>query len=332
MLPKRFEEPADFKWGTFTDAGGAKIRYGSLQPAGESKGTIVLTTGFREPIEKYFEVIRDMTDRGFSVWAMDWHGQGGSDRYLKDHPQRMYNEDYKEHIDTLHQFTNDIVKKSSGPLILMAHSMGANIGMRYLKEHDGVFDSAIMTSPMCDIKTPGFPRPVAQMLVKAARLGNFLGEYVPMAGDWNEKEHVFFTNKVTSDQARYDVIPEIYRMKPELKMGEATYGWVLQAFNSIDILHGVNYLQSIKTPILMGIAGNDDIVDSAASIRAAGLVSNCIRIDVPGAKHEIWMERDELRAPWLTRVSAFLEERLGQQAPSPKKPKENNIPRPPKMG
>jgi len=65
LLPARFEEPSGFIWGTFKDAGGAKIRYGALQPpstfGGEPKGTIVLTPGFREPIEKYFEVVRDMT-------------------------------------------------------------------------------------------------------------------------------------------------------------------------------------------------------------------------------------------------------------------------------
>ena len=111
MLPPKFQEPADFKWGTFTDAGGANIRYGSLQPKETPKGTIVLAPGFREPIEKYFEVMRDMTDRGFAVWMLDWHGQGGSDRFLPN-PQKMHSEGYDEHIVTLHQFTQKIVKKS----------------------------------------------------------------------------------------------------------------------------------------------------------------------------------------------------------------------------
>src|ERR1035437_3464201 len=112
MIPKMFEEPAGFKWASFTGTTGAHIRYGSLQPAGQPRGTIVIVSGFRELIEKYFEVIRDMTERGFSVWMMDWHGQGGSERFLKDNPQKMHSEGYNEQIATLHQFTQDIVKKS----------------------------------------------------------------------------------------------------------------------------------------------------------------------------------------------------------------------------
>jgi alpha-beta hydrolase superfamily lysophospholipase len=60
----------------------------------------------------------------------------------------------------------------------------------------------------------------------------------------------------------------------------------------------------------MAIAGDDAIVESSASTRAGGLLPHCIPFDIPGAKHEIWMERDELRAPWMEKVSAFLRRRV----------------------
>jgi lysophospholipase len=331
MLPARFQEPKNFTWGSFTDAGGSKIRYGSLQPEGEPKGTIVLASGFREPIEKYFEVMRDMTERGFAVWMMDWHGQGGSDRYLKN-PQKMYGKGYEEHIETLHQFTQKIVAKSEGPLILMAHSMGGHIGLRYLKEHEGVFDSAVLTSPMCDIKTPGFPRKVAQMLIRRAEKKGTLDDYIPLGHDWREDKEDFASNKLTSDPKRFAVLGELFKTKPELRMGDPTYGWVMHTFNSVAVLRDEAYLKSIKTPVLMGIAGKDGVVEASASVRASGLLQNCTRVDVPEAKHEIWMERDALRAPWLERVSGFLSERFNKGTLPPKKPKENNPPRPPGLG
>jgi alpha-beta hydrolase superfamily lysophospholipase len=137
MLSARFQEPAGFTWGEFENASGARIRYGSLQPQGEPKGTIVLATGFQEMTEMYFETMRDLTARGFAVWTMDWHGQGGSERFIKSNPQKMHNNGYDEHIATLDQFAKEIVKKSKGPLILMGHSMGGHISLRYLKEHPG---------------------------------------------------------------------------------------------------------------------------------------------------------------------------------------------------
>lgn len=329
-LPARFQEPASFKWGHFTNADGASIRYGSLQPEGTPKGTIVLTSGFREATEKYFEVIRDMAEQGYAVWMMDWRGQGGSDRYIKDNPQKMYSEGYDKSIADLHQFATGVVKKSDGPLIMMSHSMGGHIGLRYLKEHDGVFDSAVFTAPMLDIVTPGYPRKVVQLLTKAARVGRFLGDYVPTAGDWHLEP--FETNKLTSDPERYMVLPAIYKEKPELIMGEPTYGWLLHTLVSIDALQKEDYLKSIKTPVLIGVAGKDEVVSIAAEDRACKLIPNCIRVDVPEAKHEIWMERDSMRGPWIKRVFEFLDERTRQHKLQPKNPRGNNVQGPRGLG
>jgi lysophospholipase len=330
MLPENFKEPSGFQWGHFTNAQGANIRYGSLQPEGAPKGTMVIVTGLREPIEKYFEVVREMVAKGFAVWVMDWRGQGGSDRYLKDSPQKMHSEGYGEHIETLHQFAGTIVKKSAGPLILLAHSMGAHIGLRYLKEHEGVFDSAVLTAPMLDVSTGVLAKPLARQLVRFAKAGGILEKYMPGGGDWKEGRDPFQGNAKTTDPERYEVLHEIFKSKPELTMGDPTYGWVNHAFESIDILNDEAYLKAIKTPILMQVSGDEAIVDKTASERASKLIPNCTRVDMPTAKHEIWMERDELRNQWLAAATAFLEGRLKAPPPAPKKPNQNGGPLSPK--
>jgi len=329
MLPSNFQEPAGFQWGTFKDAQGASIRHGALMPAGAVKGTVVIATGFRECIEKYFEVIRDYAARGFAVHIMDWRGQGGSDRYLKENPQKMYSEGYGEHIATLHQFATTIVQKSPGPLILSAHSMGAHIGLRYLREHDGVFDSAILTAPMVDVMTSGVPKPLARQMARFAKAGGILKKYTPGGVDWYEGYDVFQGNAKTSDPARFGVLPDIFGQKPELRMGDTTYGWAYHTFQSIDILRDESYLRAIRTPILLQVSGKDTVVDNAATDRACKFLPNCTRVDVAEAKHEIWMERDALRNPWLARVTQFLEARVNPPAPPPKKPKQNASLRPP---
>ena len=330
MLPEKFEEPAGFQWGNFTNTKGAQIRYGSLQPEGAVKGTMVIVTGFRETIEKYFEVAREMAAKGFVVWMMDWRGQGGSERYLKDNPQKMYGEGYDEHIETLHQFADKIVSKPAGPMVMCAHSMGAHIGLRYIREHEGVFDSALLTSPMFDISTGVLSKPLARQIVRFAKAGGIMEKYMPGGADWNEANDPFEGNAKTSDPERFNVLHEIFKSKPELKMGDPTYAWVHHTFASIDILNDEAYLKAIKTPVLMQISGDDTIVDKAATERAGNFLPNCTRVDMPAAKHEIWMECDELRSQWLSAVDTFLEERLNQHAPAPKKPKPNGHPRPPK--
>lgn len=332
MLPAQFEEPAGFKWGDFTNSKGAKIRYGSLPAAGEPKGTMVIVPGFRESIEKYFEVIREMTGKGFNVWVMDWRGQGGSERFIKENQQKMSSEGYDEQIDTLHQFAEKIVEKLDGPMVLCAHSMGAHIGMRYLKEHEGVFDSALLTSPMLEINTGTLPHPLARQVAKFAKAGGYLSKYVPGGGDWSVAKHAFKNNPATSDPDRFAAAQELYKNKPDLRMGDPTYGWIYHTFESIDILKDEEYLKSIKTPVLMQISGTDAIVDKSASERAAGLMPDCRCVDMPKAKHEIWMETDGLRNQWIAEVDSFLEERLKKHAPSPKKSQKNNTPHPPKPG
>ncbi len=308
MPPERFSEPDGFQWGGFTDTGGARIRFGTLHPE-TSRGTIVIASGFRECIEKYFEVMRDMTERGFSVWMMDWHGQGGSERYLEN-PQKMHSLGYAEHIETLHQFTRDIVKRSSGPFVILAHSMGAHISLRLMKEHQGVFDAAVLGSPMCDVITPGLFRPIAQALASLARMAGCLEKYVPGGHDWNVNDAEFHRNKLTSDPERFSVVPEIFSQKPELRMGSPTYGWAWHTFRSIKVLNARDYLASITTPVLLGIAGDDDVVDIKASARACGILPNCMRVDVSEARHEIWMERNALREVWLEKVTDFLEKQV----------------------
>lgn len=309
MLPEKFKEPAGFQWGAFTNGRGAQIRYGSLQ-IDNPKGTIIITTGFRELVEKYFELAREMTALGFSVWLMDWRGQGGSERFLKDNPQRVHCEGYDDHIETLHQFTQKIIQKSFGPLIMLTHSMGGHIGLRYMKEHPDVFDSAIMTSPMFDIRIPFALKPAARALACFAKIFGFIEKYVPRGRDWDDADGVFSGNNKTSDPERFAVLGDIFRENPALKMGSPTYGWAYSAFESIKILNREAYLKAVREPILMGISGDDALVDKAAAERACRLLPHCAQFDIREAKHEIWMEQDELRAPWMTRVAIFLERRV----------------------
>jgi len=63
QLDERFLEPDRFQWGVFTNSGGAEIRYGWIEPAGEFRAVAVLLPGRGAPIEQYFEVVHDLLAR-----------------------------------------------------------------------------------------------------------------------------------------------------------------------------------------------------------------------------------------------------------------------------
>lgn len=311
-------EPAGFEWGRFQNVKGANIRYGHVKPDGVVRGCAVVVGGFRESIEKYFEVTRDLLNRGIDVWLVDWRGQGGSDRYLKNDPQKSHHEGYDEQIATLHQFTQQIVKKEDKPLFLIAHSMGAHIGLRYLKEHAGVFTAAALSSPMIDIHTMGIPGWLARQWVRAANAMGGLEEYIPGGAPWNEAREIFEKNDRTNDRSHFESWINYLAKNPDLQMGSPTYGWLHHTFESIEVLKNPTYLASINTPVLIGLAGNDKVVIKERTKEAAAFLPSCKLVDFPSAKHEIWMEQENVRNAWLPAVASFIDEQIKKNTCQPR--------------
>ena len=85
----------------FLERDGARLRYAWWNALGIPRGTVVILTGRGEFIEKYAtEVVGDLLERGFAVAAIDWRGQGLSDRPLQDRG--------KGHIDTFATYMADL--------------------------------------------------------------------------------------------------------------------------------------------------------------------------------------------------------------------------------
>ena len=107
----------------FAGFGGARLRAALFPCQGVARGSVVLSPGRTEPIEKYFEVVRELTGRGLVVLAHDWRGQGLSERMLPDrlagHAQgfEAYLGDYTALLDAF-------AARLPRPWIGFAHSMG----------------------------------------------------------------------------------------------------------------------------------------------------------------------------------------------------------------
>ena len=81
--------PDNFVTGTLKTPDGVSLRFARWQPPAGRRGTVCIFQGRGEWIEKYFETVRDLRARGFAVAALDWRGQGLSDRALQRPPQRL---------------------------------------------------------------------------------------------------------------------------------------------------------------------------------------------------------------------------------------------------
>lgn len=279
----------------FEGADGAQLR-GAYFPASAPRGNIVLLNGRCEFIEKYFEVIEELRQRGLNVAAMDWRGQGLSARLLPD--------GMKGHIDNFQTYTDDLrifIEKyaaprfNSGPKLIMTHSMGGLPTLRLLAGGYDYFDRAVLCAPMTRLALPGptqlFARTASAMLSAAG------GGGMAIAGV-KEDSRSFEGNALTSDAKRHERFRLIQEAEPAACIAAPTYGWMNAAMNAMEDIYKPGRLNPLKTPVLIISAEHDRLVSTEAHhalAQAYDLIDNVV---VEGALHEILMERDEFRATY----------------------------------
>ena len=99
--------------GFITTPDEVRLRYAKWSPKlRPSKGTVLLLHGRTECIEKYYETVEDLRERGFGVLTFDWRGQGGSDRMLKD-PRKGHVENFNQYLIDLETVLTEL--RTTGP-------------------------------------------------------------------------------------------------------------------------------------------------------------------------------------------------------------------------
>src|SRR2546430_14985779 len=85
--------PEDVVSGTIKTPDGAELRFARWAPPAGRKGTVCVFSRRGEQIEKYFETVRDLRERGFAAAMIDWRGQGPSSPRPRE-PRHGYVRDF----------------------------------------------------------------------------------------------------------------------------------------------------------------------------------------------------------------------------------------------
>lgn len=174
----------------------------------KAHASIVISSGRVESYLKYQELVFDLYQQGYSVFAIDHRGQGLSSR-MTANPHQGHVRRFNDYIDDFALFMQTVVlKHATSPLFLLGHSMGGAIGTLYLKQHPDVFTAAAFSAPMYGIKLPmpkGFVRWLASKL--DASLNGGEPNYV-LSGQ-NYKAAPFKGNDLTHCQSRYQAYREL---------------------------------------------------------------------------------------------------------------------------
>ena len=309
----RFQAPGGWQWKYFDNGDGARIRYGFVRSP-NCKGSVVLVTGFTDTGETYYETIREFMAHDFDVWEMDWRGQGGSDRYLADKEKsHTLGTDHDE--ADLAQFVALILKEHpKRPLILVAHSFGGLISLRYLHDHPNDIDMAVLGAPALSL-VENAPTWMSRLVISTmVHLG--LGEsYGLNQGDWYHMRRRVTDPAIEShDPERLELQSAWFDKKPELIAGGATWAWAHEFQKTGLLVTKPKYLRDIHTPILIGSALADKIADPDVHKEVCSNLPKATLLAIPDARHCIFHESDEFRKPWMNAIFEFIERETSANA------------------
>jgi lysophospholipase len=272
--------------------GGVKVRV-LTAPAtiANPRGSVIVAPGRTEFIEKYFEVLRELQARGFAVFCIDWRGQGLSGREVENGVKGHFAsfDDPVNDLSTALKLLGDVLPR---PHIGLAHSMGGAILLRALQTRRIELDGAVFTAPMWGIQG---------LTVMAKKYARFMvslgagGTFAPSVEKKWKREN-FKRNPVTHDKDRHARCQGLVAEEPRLALAGPTIGWVAAAADATEAFLTPGSLAHVRIPILVLTAGEEQLVDNASHGVVLEQLPDARHITIAGAKHEILMEVDPVRA------------------------------------
>lgn len=297
--------PEDYVTDCVKTPDGVSLRFARWPPPAGRRGTVCIFQGRGETIEKYFETVRDLRARGFAVAALDWRGQGLSERRLRN-PRKGYVRDFAEYDVDLETFMREIVLPDCPPpLFALGHSTGATVLIRAAHRGRRWFDRVVLIAPLIGLAGVSASA-TATAIVRGMRVAGLGAMYVPGGAAVVMEMRPFAGNILTSDPVRYARNAAVLEAEPKLALGSPTVAWVDAAFRAMRAVGERGYAARIRQPILIVSAGLDSLVSNAAIEEFASQLRAGSHLVVTGARHELLMEQDRFRSQFWAAFDAFV--------------------------
>lgn len=294
-----------FAEGFIPSSGAGAIRYSAKQGQA-GRGSIVIVPGRTEFIEKYMELCWDLRNLDYAICVYDHLGQGKSDRQLEDRE--------KGHITDFNIYVSDLIKiiesvvlpAQSGPVYLLAHSMGATISVLASQSRAEMISGLILVSPMFQINTGRHLPPfLAEQLCNFVCFAGGGDGYVWGGGDYNQDTD-FAENLLTTDFNRFQRTNNLIIENPEVSLGSPTFGWLQQAYRAMRTVR--RQAAASVCPTIIFRSMSERVVGLKEMEEYCTEATNCQLVSYGNCRHELLMERNEIRGDVITRVGEFLAE------------------------
>ena len=156
---------------------------------------------------------------------------------------------------------------------------------------------------MMEIDTGKYPKIVSKIVSKLFCTIGMGNKYLFGHGPFNSKPD--FINSATSSRKRYDSYFNKQLEHKELQTSGGSFNWLNQAFKGIKELLKEENIQNIKADVLLFQAGKDTFVKPNGHNKFVSLAKNCEFVRFEDAKHEIYIEKDEIFNPYIEKFWDF---------------------------
>ena len=292
VFPKVAEGPQDVNayWTTADD--GLKIRVAHWPSPHAAMGTIFIFQGRTENIEKYGKAVAEFQNVGYDAFALDWRGQGLSDRLTDDrmlgHVRRYT--DYQKDVAAFLEAAQDLDLPK--PWFLFGHSLGACIGLRALLEGLPV-SACVFSAPLWDINLPPLQRLGAWPLSWAAQTFGKGTAYAPgTKGESYVLTTEFDENRLTHDPEMYRYYQSVSENLEDQQVGGPSLQWL---FQTLVETRRLSKARSPDIPCLTFCGAEDSIVAIPAVRERMGKWHNGQLDLVPNARHDVLYETSDIR-------------------------------------
>ena len=300
MIPAPLYAPLDGAAAWVEAADGGRLRAAVFPAHGTARGSVVVSPGRTEPVEKYAEVIGELQARGFAVLVHDWRGQGLSQPFARvggeDGVRHGHARGWRLFLDDFGRVLDSHAARLPRPWIALGHSMGGGLTLLAMAEGAVRFDAAILSAPLLGLRLGGWPRALVKAVVLLMSLFGRAGRPTPpvlpdLLGYDSRSGEPF-----THDAQRWGRVVALVQAHPELRIGQPTWGWLQFAFALTIRLEAMRGLEAIGAPVTVVVAGHDSFVPRAPQKAAAARLPRGRYVEVAGAFHELLIETDKRRA------------------------------------
>lgn len=282
--------------------------YYARYQADEAKGTVLISHGFTETADKYFELAYYFLKSGFHVYIPEHLGHGRSTRLVKD-LSLVHTEDYRAYTDDLLAVASIAKETHPGlPLYLYGHSMGGGIAACAAAAEPDTFAKLVLSSPMIRPQTGRLPwtavKAALSVKIRLRKGTEYLSGHHPYDGSET------FADSAADSEARFDYYQKKRKSTPLFQMNGASNKWLAEAARMEHYLMSKGW-KNIQIPTLFFQAEQDTFVCSGTQEQFVRLIHHhspgLIKlVRVPDAKHELYNSSDDILTPYITKILAFL--------------------------